>query len=60
MNPMVIQNLKRQMDWKAKHQNMNSNFVENQDVDQKVYDTPNKGTILWQKSLQTKEQHVRH
>jgi hypothetical protein len=43
---MVIQNLKKQMDWKAKHQNMNSNLVENQDVDQKVYDTPNKGTIL--------------
>jgi hypothetical protein len=43
------------MDQKAKCQNMNSNFEENRDVDPKIYETPNKGTILEPRSLRTKE-----
>ncbi len=43
------------MDQEARQKNMNSNMEENQDVNQKVYEMSNKGTILEPRSLQTKE-----
>ncbi len=48
------------MDQQAMHQNMNSNFEKNRDVDQKVYETPNMNIVLEPKSLQTKERPTRH
>lgn len=39
------------MDQEAMHQNMNSNMEENWDVDQEVYETLNKGTILEPRNL---------
>jgi hypothetical protein len=39
---------------------MNSNLEENWDVDQKVYETLNRDTILEPISLRTKEPHARH
>jgi hypothetical protein len=35
---------------------MNSNFEENQNVEQKLYESLNMGTILKPRSLRTKEQ----
>jgi hypothetical protein len=34
---------------------MNSNFEENQNVEQKLYESPNMGTILKPRSLRTKK-----
>ncbi len=48
------------MDQKAKWQNMNSNFEENQNVEQKLYESLNMGTILKPRSLRTKEQPAWH
>ncbi len=48
------------MDQKAKCQNMNSNLEENWDVNQKIYETPNKGTILEPRNLWIKEWFARH
>jgi hypothetical protein len=42
------------MDQKAKWQNMNSNFEENQNVEQILYESLNMGTILKPRSLWTK------
>jgi hypothetical protein len=39
------------MDQEAMHQNMNSNMEENWDVDQEMYETLNKGTILEPRNL---------
>jgi hypothetical protein len=39
------------MDKKAKQTNMNLDLEENQDVEQELYETSNKGTILEPKSL---------
>ncbi len=39
---------------------MNSNLEQNWDVDQEVYETPNRGTILEPISLQKEERHVKH
>jgi hypothetical protein len=35
---------------------MNSNFENNENIEQKLYESPNMGTILKLGSLQTKEQ----
>ncbi len=51
---------KRQMDQKTRRQNMNSNFEENQNVEQKLYESPNMGTILKPRSLRTKKQPAWH
>jgi hypothetical protein len=42
MKQMVIQNLQREMDHKGMCKNMNSNLEFFWDVDQKVYETPNR------------------
>jgi hypothetical protein len=39
------------MDKKAKQTNMNLDLEENQDVEQELYETSNKGTILEPRSL---------
>jgi hypothetical protein len=44
------------MDQKTRRQNMNSNFEENQNVEQKLYESPNMGTTLKPRSLRTKKQ----
>jgi hypothetical protein len=43
------------MDQKTKWQNMNSNFEQNWNVKQKLYEFSNMGTILKPRSLRTKE-----
>jgi len=43
------------MDQKAKWQNMNSNFEENQNVKQKLYELSNMGIVLKLRSLRTKK-----
>ncbi len=48
------------MDKKAKWQNMNSNFEENWNVEQKLYESSNMGIILKPQSLWTKEQPTWH
>jgi hypothetical protein len=48
------------MDQKARCQNMNSNLEKNQDVDHKMYETPNRGIVLELKSLRIKEGPTRH
>jgi len=42
------------MDPKVKQQNMNLNHEKNQDVDQELYETSNRGTVLEPRSLPTK------
>ncbi len=48
------------MDQKAKWQNMNSNFEENRNVKQKLYESSNMGIVLKLRSLRTKEWPTRH
>jgi len=48
------------MDQKAKRQNMNSDFTENWDAKQEMYETPNKGIILEPRSLWIKEWLIGH
>jgi len=55
MNWMVIRSLWRQMDQKAKQENIIFDIAKYQNADQEVYETPNKGVILEPKSLQTEE-----
>jgi hypothetical protein len=60
MNRIMIQSLSRQMDQKAKWQNMNLDLEENRDVKQELYETSNKGTILELRRLWIKEWPTRH
>jgi len=51
MNRMVTQNLQRQMDQKAKQENIIYDLEKHFDAKQKVHKMPNRGTILKPKSL---------
>jgi len=41
------------MDPEVKHQNMNLDLEKNQDAEQEMYETSNRGTILEPRNLQT-------
>lgn len=60
MNRIMIQSLSRQMDQKAKWQNMNLDLEKNRDVEQELYETSNKGIVLELRSLWIKEWPTRH